>query len=186
MNQMYVNNPELAAEIEGNQTFRNVAMEAAHAREQQAVRWPYIYHVSGTVAGQTTLPFTLNIEQGTDFKCCYWTGSMFSYMAEDDPEYVATLFPIPNALGAVEWAGRGLSIQITDAGPGRKLTSGYVPMELLFSPGYGMNFQTPMPFRYFFERTSQVQFDVRNRDAADREHYFDIALIGYKILTPNP
>lgn len=184
MNENYVNNPGLARAVEEHPTFRNVAMEIAHDRERQAIKYPYVYHVSGEVTGQQTTPFNLNIEGGTDFKSIFMTGSAFSY-EDTSGGGDATSFPVPNSLGLADWSGRGLSVQITDNGSSRVLTSGYVPWELLFTPGYGLNFQGPMPFRYFFERSSQIKFDVRNRDNANRSHSFDIALVGYKVLTPN-
>jgi len=172
-------NPELAGMISRNPTFASIAMQLQHERDAQAMRWPYIYPVEGTVVGQTTQPFTITIEQGTDFMCENIAISAFSYDAVN-----ASSFPIPNSLGATAWAGRGLSIQITETRSGRQYTSGFEPIELLGAPGYGLNFQRPISFRTLILRNSKIRFDVRNRDAATRTHAFAISLIGYKILTP--
>lgn len=183
MNQ-YSNNPEMSRQIAGSPVFSNILEQLKHERTVQQMRYPFVYCLSDSIAGQATQPFTLTIEQGTDFKTLFITGQAYSY--EDTAGGGdATTFPIPNALGVADWAGRGLSAQITDSRSGRQLTSGFVPFELLFSPGYGMNFQNPLPFKYHFVKNSKVVFDIRNRDNADRTHYFDIALIGYKIETPN-
>jgi hypothetical protein len=172
-------NPELASMISQNPTFAAIASQSQHERDSQAMRWPYIYTVEGTIAGQVTLPFTMTIEQGTDFMCEKIAFSAFSYDAVN-----ASTFPVPNSLGLVAWAGRGLSIRMTDTRAGREYTSGYLPVELLGAPGYGLNFQNPMSFRTYLFRNSKIRFDIRNRDAALRTHAFAIALIGYKVMTP--
>lgn len=171
--------PELAQAMQQHPTFKAIESEVDHEREMQKVRWNYTYHVSGTVAAQATSPFTITVEQGTDFKCQWITGSAFAYASGNTTE-----FPMPGAANT-NWSGRGLSIKITDTRSGRELTSGYVPVELLLTPGYGNNFQHPYPFRYFFYRNTKIRFDVRNRDVSgSKAQSFDIALNGYKILTP--
>lgn len=177
--QFAASNPEMADAISRNPVFAALANEIEHDRERQAMQWQYIYGLSDSIVGQTTAPFNLVIEQGSDFKCVAFTASAFSYDAVN-----ATSFPIPNALGSTAWAGRGLSVSITDTNAGRDLTSGYIPFECLATPGYGINFQHPYPFRFFFYRNNQIRFDIRNRDAATRTHYFAIALLGFKTLTP--
>ena len=172
-------NPEMARDISGNPTFEAVLQEVNHEREMQAMRYSYVYTLSESIVGQQTLPFNIQIEQGTDFKSLWLTASAFSY---DDGQ--ASDFPIPNGLGVTSWAGRGLSVMITDTRSARTLTSGYVPLELLGTPGYGLNFQHPYPFKYFWYRNTKIRFDVRNRDNANRTHRIEIALYGYKLLTP--
>lgn len=172
-------NPELASAISQNPVFAAVAHELEQKREQQAVKWFYVYSVSGSVVGQATNPFNIIIEQGTDFMCHFMTASAFSYDAGN-----ATSFPYPNSAGNTAWAARGLSVQLTDTRSGREHTSGFVPLELLGTPGYGLNFQNPFPFRNLFYRNSKLRLDVRNRDNSNRTHYFEFALIGYKVLTP--
>jgi hypothetical protein len=173
----YTDNVDLAEEISENPTFAALGNQLLHDREMQAMRWQYVYQVSGTVVGQQTAVNTLTTEAGTSFMCRWITMSAFSYDSGNDSS-----FPVPNSAGSAAWAGRGLSVQITDSKSGRELTSGFVAMELIGTPGYGMNFQHPFPFRYLFYPNSKLRFDIRNRDAATRTHYYDIALTGFKIL----
>lgn len=172
-------NPEMATEISNNPVFASLAAQLANERDIAAMKYSFIYGIADDIAGQTTLPFTLTIEQGSDFKCEWITASAFSY---DDAN--ASDFPIPNSAGLTRWAGRGLSFMITDTRSGRDLTSDFIPFELMATPGYGMNFQYPYPFRYLFQRNAKVRFDVRNRDNATRTHAFSIGLLGHKVLTP--
>lgn len=173
---------QLSSEIAGNPTFESITQELGHLREVQAQMVPYIYVLTGTVVGQSQQSFILTIEQGADFKCQWITGSMFSF---DTAGANASTFPLPNALGVQYWAARGLSADITDSRSGNKLTSGFVPMELFCSPGYGLNFQNLFPWRYLFMQNNKLKFDIRNRDNATRTHEFNIALIGHRILTPS-
>ena len=177
--QPYQNQPELAARIAADSTFAALEQEVLHERKCQAMKWWYSYVLSDEIAGQASLPFTMTIEQGTDFKCCYLTASVFSYDAEKPSS-----FPIPNSGNVLAWAGRGLTVRITDTRAGRDLTSGDLPMELIATPGYGLSFIKPFPFHYFFLRNSKIRFDVRNLDNADRKHSFSIVMHGYKYLTP--
>lgn len=172
-------NPDFVNAIEENPVFAAIANEVQHERDSQAMKYLYGYVVEGTVAGQKTLPFNLIIEQGTDFKSLFLTGSFFSY---DDQN--ATDFPIPNSLGATAWAGRGLSVYLTETASNRTLTSGFIPCELLGTPGYGLNFQQPYPFRFYFYANNILRFDVRNRDNANRTHEFAFLLVGFKYVVP--
>jgi hypothetical protein len=173
-------NIEMAQAINDSPVFSALAQEVAHDREVSAMRHYYQYHLPGELVGQQTAPFTLLIEQGTDFKCYAITGRAYSYDAN-----VASDFPIPNALGLTAWAGSGLSFMLTDTRSGRQITSGMVPVETVLTPGYGQLLVNPMPFRYFFYRNSKLRFDIRNRDNAGRTHQFDIVLHGFKIYTPD-
>jgi len=175
----YTDNPVQAQTISNNQTFQAIANESAHMRQVQRMRWQYIYGFSDSIVGQQTSTFSLTIEQGTDFKSEFLTASAFSYDAGN-----ATDFPIPNAIGSTAWAGRGLNVKITDSNSGRTLTSGEIPIELIAAPGYGLNFQHPYPFKYYFYRNNKINFDIRNRDNSDRTHDFAFALLGYKLETP--
>lgn len=186
----YQDQPELAARITSDATFSALEQEVAHERKTQAMKWWYTYVLTEQIDGQGSKPFTLTIEQGTDFKCCYMAISAFSYS-----DTVPSSFPIPNSANSARWAGRGLTIRMTDTRAGRELTSGDVPLELFGTPGYGLSFVKPFPFHYFFLRNSKIRFDVRNLDNAARyydeangvdygAHKFNIALHGYKYLTP--
>lgn len=172
-------NSEMSASIANSPTFSAIYNEVAHEREAQAMRHFYIKTVQGQIAGQESAPFFLTLDQGADFQIKYLTASAFSY---DDA--VDTSFPIPNSLGVTAWAGRGLSIQLTDTGKSKDITDGFVPLELIGAPGYGLNFQHPFPLKYYATRNSKIRVDVRNRDLSTRTHDFAIAFIGYRILVP--
>lgn len=185
----YQDQPELANTIAHDATFSALEQEILHERKAQAMRWWYVYTVSGYINGQTSLPFNITIEQGTDFKCLFATASVFSYDSGN-----ASFFPLPNPAGSTAWACRGLSVKITDTRASRDLTSGFVAMELLATPGWGLTFQRGYPMQYFFNRNTKIRFDIRNRDSALRlgtsdtnrggSQQFEIALHGYKYLTP--
>ena len=178
----FTSNIEMAKQISESAVFSSIANEVRHQRTVQAMKWNYSYVLNDDIDGQVTQAFFITIEQGTDFQCKWLTASAYSY---EDDQGDPTLFPIPNSLAAVNWAGRGLSLRVTDMRSGRELTSGFAAFELFGTPGYGLNFQHPYPFNYFFMRNSQIRFDVRNRDSALRNHQFAILLNGYKIATPN-
>lgn len=175
----YQDQPELAAAISGDPTFSALDAEVQHERKCQAMKWWYTYVLTDSILGQATAPYIMTIEQGTDFRCCYMTASAFSYDAQN-----ASSYPWPNSAASTAWAARGLTMQITDTRAGRSLTSGQVPFELFATPGYGVSFIKPFPLHYWFQRNSKIRFDVRNNDASTRTHYFNIALHGYKYLTP--
>lgn len=175
-----VTNVEMADAIDESPVFSSIAQQMEHEREAQAMRHYFVYPLNGEVIGQQTLPFTITIANDADFKCLWITGSCFSYDAAH-----ASSFPLPNALAVTDWAARGLSTMITDTRSGRQLTSDFVPLETLLTPGYGMTLVDPMPFRYFFWRNSKIRFDIRNRDNSDRTHEFSLCLVGIKMYSPS-
>jgi len=184
----YQDQPELAASIASNPVFSALEDEIKHERNIQAMKWWYTYTLNDTIKGQTSKPFTITIEQGTDFKCVAMVVSAFGYDKNN-----ASSFPV---FGNTSWAARGLTMRITDTRSGRELTSGDMPIELIATPGYGVSFVKPFPFRYTFLRNSKIRFDIRNNDNATFNgtvvagestgdgHRFSIALHGYKFLTP--
>lgn len=184
----YQDQPELARSIAQDPVFSALEDEVKHERRVQAMKWWYTYTLNDSILGQTSKPFTITIEQGTDFKCIGLTASVFSYdgtAEEDGSASKPSSFPIPNGGGNRFWGGRGLTMRITDTRSGRELTSGDCPFELFATPGYGLSFVSPFPFKYFFMRNSKVRFDIRNNDASNRAAtQFSIALHGYKYLTP--
>lgn len=178
--QRYQDQPELAASISANSVFSALEDEVKHERNVQAMKWWYTYSLNDTIAGQTAKPFTISIEQGTDFVCKYMVASAFAY--DDRGVGHTSSFPV---FGNTAWAARGLTIRITDTRSGRELTSGDCPFELFATPGYGTSFVKPFPFRYTFARNSKIRFDIRNNDNASfADHRFSIALHGFKYLTP--
>lgn len=162
-----------------SQVFEAIENEIQHLREQQIRKHFYLYTVTGSLTGQQSTVETLNIEQGSDFKCEWITGRLYSYEdtsgAGDD-----TTFPMA---GATDFASSGLSFKFTDARSGRELMSALTPGELIFTPGYGQVFQQPYPFRYYFLQNSQLRIDIYNRDNADRSHAYYLAFGGFKLMT---
>ena len=184
----YQDQPQLAASISANPVFQALADEVKHERTIQAMKWHYIYTLNDFLLGQDSKPFTITIEQGTDFCCKYMVASAIGY-DKNNP----SSFPV---FGNTSWAARGLTMRITDTRSGVELTSGDMPFELIATPGYGTAFVKPFPLRYTFLRNSKVRFDMRNNDNAafnatyvagqssGEGHRFSIALHGYKYLTP--
>lgn len=171
----YQDQPELAASISANPVFAALEDEIKHERTVQAMKWWYTYTLNDSIDAQTSKPFNLTIEQGTDFKCIAMVISAIGYDGVNN-----SAFPV---FGNPLWAARGLTMRITDTRSGRELTSGDMPIELIATPGYGTSFVKPFPFRYTFLRNSKIRFDIRNNDT-DLAHSFSVALHGYKFLTP--
>jgi len=168
-----------------DQVFNALAQEAAYKRETQKYKYNYTYTVSAIVNPQQTLPVILTIEQDADFYIIQITGSAFGPVNSDGiPSGGSTDFNMPGT--TVGFAGRGLSLALTDTGAGRDLTNGYVPVELILTPGYDIGFHLPYVFKYWARRNSKLKFDFRNRDnlTNDAKHQIDIALNGYKYAMP--
>lgn len=158
-----------------------MVQEAAYRRLVQKFKYNYSYTVTGIIAANTTAPLILTIEQDADFYIEKITGSCFGPVAlvTGIPGGGATDFDMPGT--AAGFAGRGLSVQITDTGAGRELTNGFVPCEDLFTPGYGLGFFQPYRINYMAKRNSKIRFDVRNRDTqTDANQQIDLVLNGYK------
>jgi len=170
----YRENP---SELGDDAAFDNIEMTIDRERTLQSRRWNYSYVVSGSVLGGQTIGYDMNIEQGTDFKGKVMMGRAYSYDANN-----ATSFPWP---GATAFAMMGLTVNITDSNAGRNLTSGFVPFECIFSPGYGVGLYQPIQWPYFLYRNSKLRFDIRNTDNSNRTHFFAIVLNGFKLAPAN-
>lgn len=163
--------------------FNALAQEAAYRRETQKFKFNYTYTVSAVILAQTTLPVLLTIEQDADFWAIQLTGSAYGPTDDDGiPSGGATAFDMPGT--AAGFAGRGLTLQITDTGASRPLSSGFIPVELLLTPGYDIGFHLPYQFKYWAKRNSKLKFDIRNRDTGSEYHQIDIALNGFKYTIP--
>lgn len=165
--------------------FKSVAHEQLHNRQVQKFKFNFTYHVTANVAPSTTTPVILTIDQDADFLIEKITGSAYGPVDADGVVQAAgaTDFRMPGT--TTGFAGRGMTVKITDTGSGRDLTSGFVPVELLLSPGYGRQFYTPYPIKYFALRNSKLRFDFRNRDSqASARQQIDIALNGFKYQMP--
>jgi len=164
--------------------FQSVEQEAKHWRETQEVKFNYTYAVSGIIDEAATEPLYLTIEDDADFLIERITGSCYGPTDADGiPQVALTDFPMPGIAVGAGFAGRGLTMMITDVGAGRPLTNGFVPVELLLTPGYDISFHLPYPVKYYLKKRSSIQFDVRNRDTqTNARHQIDIALNGTKYM----
>ena len=166
--------------------FNTVAEQLRYERALQQDRYNYKYELNGDVnAGETSM-FTVDIESGADFKLLNVTGSAYGYNGETDSVYPMPLIDNAGAVVA-SFPMRGLQVQITDSNSGRRLTSGFVSFETIFTPGYGVAFMKPYDMRYLFYRNDKIVFDIRNTEPANGlTHSFSITLNGYRYETLEP
>jgi len=169
-----------------------VIQEAAHFRAIQLSKYQFAYVLNIAVANNTTLPAFLTIEQDADFKIERITGSCLGPTDVNGVRSVnaSTIFPlagtaVPSGAGLGAYADRGLLARITDTGAGRELTSGFIPLETILTPGYGLQKSMDFPFNYYALRNTKFRFDIRNRDTtAELFHFCSIVLTGFKYNTP--
>jgi hypothetical protein len=168
--------------------FKQVTAEQLQNSEVQKYKYNYTYTVSALINPATTTPFVLAIEQDADFLFEKFTGSCYGPCdANGIPTASNTDFPMPGIGAGAGFAGRGLTVEISDTGSSRDLTRGAVPVELLLTPGYDLQFHLPYPVKYFAERNSKIRFNFTNRDTqTDARHQVDIAINGYKFQMPQP
>jgi len=162
-------------------TYQSIVQEAAYRRAVQLYKYFYTYTVTAIVPPNATVPVILSIEQDADFFIEKITGACYGpcTAAGIVTPAVATDFDMPGT--AIGFAGRGISIQLTDTGAGRELTNGFIPAELFLTPGYMNGFFQPYRVQWFVRRNSKLRFDIRNRDTqAGANQQVDIALSGYK------
>lgn len=175
-----------------------VTLEAAQFRSQQLSRWCFIYSLNVAIQNGQTFPAVLPIEEDAEFLAVSMTGSCYgpcSDLLGTKALNASTDFPlagtaVPSGAGLPAIADRGLSLRITDQGAGRVLTNGFVPVETLLTPGYGLSRTVPQPLRYYLLRNSQLQFDIRNRDTAvgagetPLYHFLSLSIYGFKYQVP--
>lgn len=170
-----------------------VIAEIETAKKIQRVKYWFTYTVTSTILNGSTKPLLLTIEQDADFQIQELTISCNAPVNEDGTpigtgatvgETGVTDFPL---FGNTEQASRGLTVQITDTGAGRLLTSGEIPVENIGTPAYGQQLYIPYKLKYLALRNTKLRFDVRNRDLAvttpsgeDQYHEISIGLTGFK------
>lgn len=159
-----------------------VQQEAAHFRAVQVNKYGFFYALNIPVANNTTLPAILTIDEDADFMCEKITGSAYGPTDVNGVRQTASATIFPLAGTTLGYADRGLTVKVTDTGAGRVLTNGFVPLETILTPGYGVAMFTPFLFKYFVRRNSKLQFDLRNRDttAGGLYHFVSIVLQGNK------
>lgn len=160
----------------------SVAQEAAHFRSVQVNKYGFFYALNVPVANNTTLPAILTIEEDADFMVEKITGSAYGPTDVNGIRQTASATVFPLAGTTVGYADRGLTVKVTDTGAGRVLTNGFVPVETILTPGYGVAMFTPFLYKNFIRKNSKLQFDLRNRDttAGGLYHFISIVLHGHK------
>lgn len=165
-------------------TFTSIAHQMVNARLTQKYKYNFSYVVSTTVNPAQTRPVFLTITQDADFLFEKMTGSAYGPVDSSGiPQQSATDFPMPGIAIGQGFAGRGLAMQLIDTGNTRNLTSGFIPVETVLSPGYGTQMYLPYPIKYFAKRNSRIQFDFRNQDTQAR-HQVTVVVNGYKFQMP--
>lgn len=172
-----------------------VIAEIQTASKIQRVKYWFTYTVTSTILNGSTRPLLITIEQDADFQILELTASCNGPVNEDatpigtagsatDGQTALTDFPL---FGDTTQSARGLTVQITDTGAGRVLTSGEIPIENIGTPGYGQQLYIPYKFKYLALRNTKLRFDVRNRDLAttspdglDEYHEISLGLTGFK------
>lgn len=87
-------------------------------------------------------------------------------------EMTASIFPTNAATRT------GLLVQIFDNNT--ELTDGYIPMENISTPGYGVQLFYPHKFKHIFERNNKVRLNVQNISIEDQE--VSITFSGEKLV----
>lgn len=160
-------------------------LEIQNFRRIQVSKYAFIYALNVPVANNTTLPAILTIEEDADFLVTSITGSAYGPTDVTGLRLVDSETDFPLAGTTSGYADRGLQCKITDTGAGRLLTSGFISLETILTPGYGISLYTPYPFKYLIRRNSKIQFDIRNRDTVTDDevtlyHFTSICLNGIK------
>ncbi len=174
-----------------------VTLEAQQFREIQLNKWAFLYTLNVVVPNGGTFPAQLPIEEDAEFFCQSFTGSCYGPCDQYGIKSInaSTDFPlagtaVPSGAGLPAIADRGLTVSFTDQGSGRTLSNGYIALETIASPGYGVSRTIPQPFKYWVLRNSKLQFDIRNRDTAVGSgdttlyHFLSLTLYGFKYNVP--
>lgn len=172
-----------------NATFANVVKEQQHLRNAQIVRYNYTYPINVTVPNNGNRLATIIVDQDADFFAKQLTGKVIGPTDSNGARLVnqPTNFPMPGTL--MGWADSGVQVKIFDGGSGYDLTDGFVNVETIFTPGYGVQFHIPFAWPYYIRRNSKLNWEFANRDAsvgiapiagATLYHFVGVALNGYK------
>ncbi|HEX3100395.1 MAG TPA: hypothetical protein VHQ01_01310 [Pyrinomonadaceae bacterium] len=165
-------NPNPSGQISPAPQFRNAArsveIEAQDHRDKQAYRYKFIFPQSVAVPNNGQRAFQIVVDADADFYAERLTGSALGPTDASGVRLLTmpTQFPLVGASG-VGYADRGLMVSIKDGGSRIDLTDGFVPLELIFTPGYDIGtFYIPFPFKYYVRRNSKIVFTFINRDKA--------------------
>lgn len=185
-----------------------VTMEGDDLESKQAARYKFAYPQVVAVPNNGQRQAQVVVDEDADFYAERLTGSCLGptdqngvrlagqQPAAQNPNVPPqpTNFPFIGTTNG--FADRGLMVRIFEGGSTLMLTDGYVPVELIFTPGYDPGtFHIPYPFKYYIKRNSKIVFDFINRDQtvpvavagyttpSILYHFAGLSLDGYKYLT---
>ncbi len=171
--------------------YRNAAetirIEAQDIRDKQAYKYNFTFPQSVAVPNNGQRAFQIVVDADADFYAERLTGSALGptdqngvrlagqQAAAQNPNVPAQPTNFPYIGTTTGYADRGLTVKITDGGSRVTLTDGFVPLELIFTPGYDIGtFHIPFPFKYLIRRTAKLVMTFANRDRA-----VPVAVAGY-------
>ena len=172
---------------------RVVQLEGQNYRDKQAFRYQFIFSQSTVVPNNGQRFFQFIVDADADFYTEELTGSCLGPTDNTGARLIAqpTNFPYPGVAG-VGFADRALMCAIKDGGSRIDLTDGFVPVELLLTPGYDIGtFHIPLKYKYYIRRNSKLVFTFLNRDqavgiapiaGATLFHFVSASLKGFKYL----
>ncbi len=185
-----------------------VNLEADDLENKQSVRYKFAYPQMVAVPNNGQRQAQLVVDEDADFYAERITGSCLGptdmngirlagqQSAVQNPNVPPQPTNFPFIGTSTGYADRGLMVRIFEGGSTLMLTDGYVPVELIFTPGYDPGtFHIPFPFKYYVKRNSKMVFDFINRDQAVPQavvgyntpsilfHFVGLSLDGYKYLT---
>lgn len=176
--------------------FRNaekiIQLEAQDHRDKQAYRYNFTFPQSVAVPNNGQRALQIVVDADADFYAERITGSALGPATSAGVRLPIQPTDFPVVGTTVGFADRGLMVAIKDGGSRIDLTDGFVPLELIFTPGYDVGtFYIPFPFKYYVRRNAKLVFTFLNRDTrvgiapiagATLFHFVSVALNGYKYL----
>jgi len=185
------NNQSVAPEFQG--AAKAVQIEAQDLRDKQAVKYNFTYPQTVVVPNNGQRSFQIVVDADADFYAERLTGSALGPCDTNGLRLTSQPTNFPYLGTTVGFADRGLMVNIKDGGSRVDLTDGFVPLELIFTPGYDVGtFYIPFPFRYFVRRNAKLVFTFLNRDTkvgiapetvgSQLFHFVGASLNGYKFL----
>lgn len=172
-------------------SYRNAAetvkIEAQDLRDKQAYRYNFTFPNAIAVPNNGQRSFQIVVDADADFYAERLTGSALGptdkagvrlagqQASGDNPNVPAQPTNFPLVGTTTGYADRGLMVEIKDGGSRINLTDGFVPLEIIFTPGYDIGtFHIPFPFKYYIRRSAKLVFNFSNRDKAA-----PVAVAGY-------
>jgi hypothetical protein len=173
----------------------SVQIEAQDLRDKQAYKYNFTFPQSVVVPNNGQRAFQIVVDADADFYAERLTGSALGPCDANGLRQVSQPTDFPYLGTTLGFADRGLMVNVKDGGSRIDLTDGYVPLELIFTPGYDVGtFYIPFPFKYFIRRNAKLVFTFINRDTkvalavaplaagATMYHFVSASLNGTKYL----